>query len=888
MLNQGLLLYKSLAKPTHWNPLAIFGLVALLFSLTGLPEASAQFADPSKFGGGFGGGDFSGSGFNPGGFSSNGLSSNGLSSNGLSDKNPSAWTAKFYSTNQNGVGVLEVEATMAESWHVYSVTQPKGGPRRTSITVNGPDSVSLASDFAPDYEPDRSESPVYKGVTIEEHSESVLWTAKIRMPAGFQDDIKLEVVGLACKSGDGRCIPVEEEMIASYAGAYANSGPAPVQASVSPPTGPPAGGSGPPIPGSAGSGASDFAAMASSDGPAAPPAATSGFRDNDYHVRWMAKMDPAAAKPGDIVRLQITAIPDESFHVYKEATEVADASTIFVVTRKSGLKVGAPTTDSPIRTEIYSPNLPPVHSYSGKVTWSIPIQIPADADPGLKRIEGQVAYLACDEESCRAPMGLKFTANVSVGDSGAKPSPVFFESTNFADVLTLVGKRDWVDSDPTDALAAAAGFAQTFADVEEQPSGDEEEQEIAGTSSFSFVLLSALIGGFILNFMPCVLPVIGLKVMSFVGQGGGDRKRIFALNLAYVGGICAVFAMLAFLAIAFSFSWGQQFQYFSVRLGVTIGLFAFALSYFNVWEIPVPGMAAGKTSQDLQSKEGYTGAFSKGIFTTLLATPCSGPLLGGVFGATLGMTSPQIALVFAMLALGMSSPYLAIGIQPGLVKFLPKPGPWMETFKQLMAFLFLAAVAYFFYQFADENKFPVFVTLMGVWFGCWIIGQVPNWGSIQKRLMAWVSGVGIATAIGLMAFTALKTPPVLQWVDYNERSLANYQAEGKTVMVDFSAKWCVNCLVNLETAIDTEATRKMVDKNDVVTMYADWTNSNPEITAKLEELNSNSIPVLAIYPAGKPNQPIVLRDLLSQNTVLEALKEAGPSQSSKRVAMLEK
>ena len=860
MLNRGLLLYKSMAKRTHWNLSTLFGLAALLFGSAALPDASAQFTVPPNFGADeFGGGGFGGGKLNPGGFGSN----------GLSDKNPSAWTAKFYSTNQPGVGVLEVEATMADSWHVYSVTQPDGGPRQTSIKVDSPDSVVLASDFTPDYEPDRSESPVYKGVTIEEHSEAVLWTAKIRMPAGFQDDLKLEVAALACKSGDGRCLPIDKALVASYAGVHPDSDAGPVQGADS--------------------------AMAVSTPPGSPtnsPATPTAFRDNDYYVRWVAKLEPATAKPGDTVKLKITAIPDSSFHVYQESTEASDASTIFVVTRKSGLKFGAPTTKTMVKTEIVSPSFPPIHYYPGEVTWSIPIRVPADLEPGQKRIEGQIAYLACDESSCREPKGLKFTAIVNVGNDAAKQVPVKLESTNFAGVLDLVSKKAWVDADPVDPLAEAAGFEQSFAGVEQeeagQNQGDDVEQEIAGSSSFSVVLLSALIGGFILNFMPCVLPVIGLKVMSFVGQGGGDRKRIFALNLAYAGGICAVFALLAFLAIVFSFSWGQQFQYFSVRLGVTIGLFAFALSYFNVWEIPVPGMAAGKTSQELQSKEGYTGAFSKGIFTTLLATPCSGPLLGGVFGATLGMTSPQIALVFAMLALGMSSPYLAIGVQPGLVKFLPKPGPWMETFKQLMAFLFLAAVAYFFYQFADENKFPVFVTLMGVWFGCWIIGQVPNWDKIQKRLIAWVAGVGIATTIGLMAFTALKTPPNLQWVDYDERSLASYQAEGKTVMVDFSAKWCVNCLVNLETAIDTEATRKMVDKNDVITMYADWTNSNPEITAKLEELNSNSIPVLAIYPAGKPNQPIVLRDLLSQNTVLEALKKAGPSRDPKSVAMADR
>jgi thiol:disulfide interchange protein len=470
------------------------------------------------------------------------------------------------------------------------------------------------------------------------------------------------------------------------------------------------------------------------------------------------------------------------------------------------------------------------------------------------------------------PSALKFTAKINVAAaSGSQPAAVELVSAKRSEVLDEAATRKWVD------------------DVA-MPEGKEEASEnekstapvVVPTSSSSFptLLLFAFLGGIVLNVMPCVLPVIGLKVMSFVSQAGSDRKRVLALNLAYCAGIFVVFSALAALAVVFNFGWGEQFQYFSVRLGVTVGLFAFALSYFNVWEIPVPGMASNKTSQELQNKEGLTGAFSKGIFATLLATPCSGPLLGGVFGATIGLPGAQVVMIFLVMALGMSTPYLLIGLNPSWIKWLPKPEPWMETFKQLMAFFFLAAVAFFFYQFSDENKFPVFVTLIGVWFGCWIIGLVPNWQPLKKRLVAWASGVSIATAIGLSAFFVLKAAPELNWVDYNEASLKQYQSQGKTVLVDFSAKWCVNCLVNLETAIDTRKTRELVDELGVVSMYADWTNYDEAVTQKLTELNSKSIPVLAIYPADRPDEPIILRDIVTQSTVLEALRSAGPSNNA--------
>lgn len=802
---------------------------------------------------------------------------------------PSSWNASYALDSSGTSGTLSVTVTLGDRWHVYSVTQPSGGPTPTNLTISAPTTVKLADEFKPNQAPSKSESPIYKGVTIEEHSDEVSWAAPIDVPSGFRGVIEVSVNALVCKSGDGRCIPFNETIRAKLDASGIASQPSMVSESVKP----------------------------------------SSFRDNDYVVAWTAELSDNVLGAGEKALLKFTASPDLGYHVYHAVTDDSESATNFVVTDKAGLRLGSPTADKKVKSQIIAPSFPPVEYYDGKVSWVIPIEVPADAKLGKRSLTGLIAYQACTDNSCQRPMALKFSVDMDVVDASTASDAagaVTLASSKYSTALKTAKSTDWVDKGvsvelqsnnttpkPDRMVKSVGGFGaglpsmtlppsdqQQVAvapvpesvpeaeDIDAKRSQLEDQAEVkAGGSGLGFVLLSALLGGFVLNFMPCVLPVIGLKVMSFVSQGGEDKRRVLNLNLAYVAGIFSVFGILGLLAIVFSFGWGQQFQYFPVRLGVTIGLFAFALSYFNVWEIPVPGLAAGKTSQELQSQEGLAGAFSKGIFTTLLATPCSGPLLGGVFGATLGMPAFQTALVFAMLGLGMSLPYLAIGFKPELARFLPKPGPWMETFKQLMAFLFLAAVAYFFYQFSDENKFPVFVVLMGVWFGCWIIGRVPNWASIEKRLVAWMGGVGVASAIGVFAFSTLKAPPELQWVDYDPDRLAQYQAEGKTVLVDFSAKWCVNCLVNLETAIDTEKTKRVVDKNGVIAMYADWTNNDPDITAKLKELNSNSIPVLAIYPSGRPYDPIVLRDLVSQSTVINALEQAGPSRASSSMATRE-
>ncbi|MEM6366619.1 MAG: thioredoxin family protein, partial [Planctomycetota bacterium] len=375
-----------------------------------------------------------------------------------------------------------------------------------------------------------------------------------------------------------------------------------------------------------------------------------------------------------------------------------------------------------------------------------------------------------------------------------------------------------------------------------------------------------------------------LKVMSFVQQAGEQRGRIFALNLVYATGILAVFGLLAGLAVGAALGWGEQFTFMSFRLGLTILLFALALSYLGVWEIPAPGFASGEASQKLGNQEGYVGAFFKGMFATLLATPCSGPLLGAILGATINLSPVQTVAIMMTVGIGMALPYLIIGLRPELVSWLPKPGPWMETLKEFLAFLFLGTVAFFFYGFSDEHKVPVFITLIGVWFGCWIIGKVPNWAALQKRVLAWLVGGSAAALIGFAAFAGLRaTPPgetLINWQPYSEARLSALQDEGKTVILDFTADWCINCKVNERYALNTEPTRQLLDELDAVAMVADWSDrDNPEIKQKLQELESRSIPVLAIYPGRQPKQPIILRDLVTQSAVLEALQQAGPSRS---------
>lgn len=811
---------------------------------------------------------------------------------GLDQQDPAVLKASLYSiTDHPQLAVVELHVDLESPWHIYSLTQPKGGPLPTKLKLLSDDTLELIGDWKSDSPPKRSISEAFGGITIEEHVDEVTFfgLAKIQpadQTAESLPEIRIEVSALTCLT-DGSCQPLDETLVAEYAG-QASSQLA-------------------------------RAAMGASE-PASP--VTPLFQDEDYAVQWRAYATTSTLRPGQQGTLVFKAIPEGEFHVYPAVVGDDPMSTNFAIEDKAGLKIAAPTTEAEIISEDLVPGVTNRY-HEGDVTWTMPIEVPADAEPGERTIRGAIGYQACTSSSCLVPKALRFEAviNVLPGDApesgvGVQAAATALTVAKFGEVKKLAGNTDWVDaiepavtasespalprpsgsvpgssgSVPGSSGAASGPLAGRISDdaaAEASPAPVVVESSGGTVMGLPLILGLALLGGFILNFMPCVLPVVGLKVMSFVQQAGSDRRRAFLLNFSYASGIMTIFILLAVLMVIFSMAWGEMFTHPEVRIAMIVLMFALALSYFGVWELPAPGMASSQGAQELQKREGYTGAFFKGMFATVLSTPCSGPFLGGIFALIGGKLPPvQSTIVILVVGIGMAVPYVLMGIWPKMMAWLPKPGPWMETFKEFLAFLFLATVAFFFYTFNDADKMWVFTALMGVWFGCWIIGKTPSWQTAQRRLIAWFSGVGVAVAISVLAFNYLgpMTPEqqaqaeLIAWEPYNETRLQELQAEGKTVMIDFTAKWCVNCIVNFGVAIDTQPTADMVEELGAVAMYADWTDRSPEIKAKLDELQSKSIPLLAIYPGNAPARPILLRDLVSQQAVLDALRQAGPSQ----------
>jgi thiol:disulfide interchange protein len=548
-----------------------------------------------------------------------------------------------------------------------------------------------------------------------------------------------------------------------------------------------------------------------------------------------------ADKPG---RLFVTATIEPGYHVYSITQPTRESGnptvTKIEVKPQDGVRLLGPFKASvaPVTDRESGYGDLPIEKHEGKVTWYAPLELAAGVDAATLKIAGTLSFGACDAKSCRMPESVAFTAVVGPG----------------IDVPDEAADGECKDSDAPGWCHARIVLLQ---------------------------LALAFAGGFCLNFMPCVLPVLGLKVLAFVQQAGESHRRIFMLNVWYSIGMLSVFMVLAALASGVGMAagarlgWGEQFTDNTFKIIMTALVFVMALSFLGVWEIPIPGFVGTKRANELQSKEGPIGAFCKGVFTTILATPCSGPFLGAVFGYVLKQPPYMAYCIFGAVGLGMASPYLLIGAYPPLMRFLPKPGQWMRTFEQTMGFLLMATVVYLFSLLPPFYVVPTLTTLLGLAFVCWWIGNTPATQPLH-RMAAWFGGAVLATLIGVLAFTVWLQVPKIPWQPFSPAAVAKAQAKGKTVMVDFTADWCPNCKLNSKWAIETVAVRDLVHHNGVVPLLADFSNKSPAIKKALNDLGRNSIPLLVIWP-GSGAKPIVLSDLLSEGEVLDALKQAGPS-----------
>jgi thiol:disulfide interchange protein/DsbC/DsbD-like thiol-disulfide interchange protein len=490
--------------------------------------------------------------------------------------------------------------------------------------------------------------------------------------------------------------------------------------------------------------------------------------------------------------------------------------------------------------------------------------------------------------------------------SGAKPGLAVLD-VNFSMVAAQKLATEGASSPSNAAKQGTAGAAASSAagvtlrqDFVSQGLGS------AANQNLFIMLIVAFLGGLILNIMPCVLPVISLKILGLVRQGGEDPKRIFKLGLVFALGVWASFMALAIpLAIARAAGeragWGLIFQNADFNLGLYVFLIIFGLSLMGIFEMPIPGFAQSAAA-GAHRKEGYGAAFLNGCLAVLLATPCMGPFIGPAVGVALTQSVGAIPLFFTAIALGLASPYIILSAKPAWTKFLPKPGEWMVNVKLLMGFAMMSAAIFPFHVLASKhgkllteafkNKdledpvsaFPTMLALFGATLalatiiaGKFVTLATPRgrrWGLRATGLALAAAGYWLFLATPMWSLRTGQLPDSIRWVDFSSEELEEHLEKGKSVFIDFTADWCLSCKVNEATFIDTPQVRDILSRGKVVPMKADWTNQDDSITEMLAKFGRAGVPFYVVFPASDPQNPIVLPDAITTGILVKALRKA--------------
>lgn len=630
-------------------------------------------------------------------------------------------------------GKLNVQLDIKLHWHGYSQNDLPGQKPTRFHVAESPD-YKVTGNFVPNVDPVRKKN--IAGEEVEEFEGSVVWSAPIELAPGVDPEsleIEVRVDGQVCNDKAG-CVAFDPQLSTIRA---------------------------------------TFDGVAES----AESKGVQIFRAKYGHAEITGRVTRPVVHRGETTKVELTAKMDPGWHIYRfqrtRDEKATSVPTMIYFTRRGSWSVKSPVPSSePVQHEQGLENEPFVYYHEDSVTWSIELTAPEMAVLGEEILTGVMVYQVC-EKACDMPQAIVFEVPIKVVPDDetigeASPVPLRFQPAEIGiSEAAKASKQFWETADPVIPVVPA----------------------VTGLELVSYLLM-AFAAGLILNAMPCVLPVIGLKVMSFVQQAGESRLRVFLLNLVFSLGLMTVFWILASLAAFFGMGWGDWLT--RSMLGsviITAVVFAFGLSMLGIWEIPIPGIS-GSVGTKAQ-EEGLLGAYVLGILTTVLATPCTGPLLVPATTIIAGQPTWVAYLIFTFLGLGMASPYLLIGAFPNLISWLPRPGAWMNTFKQVTGFILMGTVVFLLAAFAEEpwNEYMVamLTLLLFIALGCWWIGRTSLAAERSKKLRAWAEGLGIIAVGSLVAFTWLVPPKYeLEWQEYSTAKLNELRAANRIVFIDFT------------------------------------------------------------------------------------------------------
>ena len=480
----------------------------------------------------------------------------------------------------------------------------------------------------------------------------------------------------------------------------------------------------------------------------------------------------------------------------------------------------------------------------------------------------------------RDPSGTFFPSNDALIDHAAET-----RATRRADGLEIVMPK----------AAAAAAVPPTLDGVLVLRGRDEAERafeisanpasELPAADSLVWweALLLAFLGGVVLNAMPCVFPILSLKLLSLTRQAHGHRSERLGSGFAYTAGVLASFAALGGGLLALrtggqAIGWGFQLQTPVFVAVIAYIIFAMGLSLSGVAAF---GAGFAGTGGRLARRSGLTGTFFTGVLATIVATPCTAPFMGAALGLALIAPAALAIGIFLALGLGLAAPYFAATVIPGWQRVLPRPGPWMDLVKQLLAFPLYATVAWLLWvliqQVGPDEALGALFGLVLVGFAVWIYGRTRLADPLGRSVGAGLAVAGAAAAILLAVSltttadraTAATTAGSLAYEPYTAERLVALESAGTPVFVNLTASWCVTCLINERVALDSDAVRHAFATRGIVALKGDWTSHNPEITALLQQFGRSGVPLYLLY-SGK-GEPAILPQILTASGVLDAL-----------------
>ena len=400
--------------------------------------------------------------------------------------------------------------------------------------------------------------------------------------------------------------------------------------------------------------------------------------------------------------------------------------------------------------------------------------------------------------------------------------------------------------------------------------------------NFFAILAFALLGGLLLNIMPCVFPILSLKAFSIMQTAAQQPARVRRNGIVFTAGVLISFALIAGILLLLraggeAIGWGFQLQSPVFVLVLVWLIFVMGLQFSGLWSFGETWMGSG---QGLTSQPSDLGTFFTGVLAVIVATPCTAPFMGTALGYAISQPAWIAMLIFISLGLGMALPWLLISLWPALSKYMPKPGAWMERAKQALAFPLYATAAWLLWVLAQQvNQQSLLYALLSLvciamvlWF--W---QNTRHGSHTWRITAMVTLLCMA---GLMSALLWKLEPVVaersseqqSWEHYNPDSLSRYRAEGKSVLLNFTAAWCITCLVNEKMVLGTPEIQMELRDKGVVYMKGDWTNRDPAITRVLEQYGRSGVPLYLLFPSDRQRQAIVLPNILTKGIVQQNLR----------------